>query len=357
MRVHFVEPLGRGGIFQHTVAIASALDRAGVSVVIHTALDPEFLPSVQLCRCVDWKRGGSPAGVRKLGVAVAYSTKTIPHLVRSARRGDILHFEGLFKAGLGAATIAAVRTRGVRIVFSPHNTFARSGQVIDRLSLRAGVRAADVVVVFSRHDAEVVGAAGAEVVVSPLVQAMPRVDPARVRVWREKWAADAVALVAGQIRSDKGLETAVAAAALWGSRLRLAVVGEDIGGAPPARALAEELGVEVAWSLNYASLEDFVAAVRAADVVLCPYPRGSQSGVLSLARAVGTPTVATAAGGLPDYATTIVPPADPRALANAAVKACGRRCDPVGDVTAEAVRVHLAAYQATVNGYPVGEVA
>jgi glycosyltransferase involved in cell wall biosynthesis len=357
VRVHFVEPLGRGGIFQHTVAIASALDGAGVPVVLHTASDPEFVPPVELCKCVDWKRDQTPAAVRKLGVAASYSTRTIPHLVRSVRCGDVLHFEGLFKAGLGAATVAAVQARGVGIVFSPHNTFARSGRLIDRLSLRAGVRAANVVVVFSRYDAGVIGKARAEVVVSPLIQAMPRVDPGRVRIWREEWAATGVALVAGQVRPDKGLGTAVAAAALWGPRLRLAVVGEDAGGAAAAKMLAEELDVDVAWSLDYVPLEDFVAALKAADVILCPYPRASQSGVLSLARRLGTPAVATSTGGLPEYATMIVPPGDPGALAEAAVEACGRQRNPADDATAEAVRAHLVAYQGALGNYRVGEVA
>jgi glycosyltransferase involved in cell wall biosynthesis len=343
--VHLIEPLGRGGIFQHTVALGSALDAAGLPVVIHTATDAELDPRVETCRCVDWHREQPPSLLRNVGIAGTYATSTVRHLIQTVQPSDIVHFEGLYKAGLGAATISAFRCRGRRVVFSPHNTFARSGHPIDRLALRLGIRMANATVVFSQRDADAIRGRSGGVVVSPLVQELPRVEPARVRAWRERWAADAVALVAGQLRPDKGLDVAVAAAAHWGKQLRLVVVGEDGGAAAAAQLLAQELGVQVDWSLEYAPLKDFVAAVAAADVVLCPYSRASQSGVLSLAYALGTPSVATCVGGLSEYATAVVDSAEPEAIAAAAIRVAKQSREPSRSLTDEAVRAHLTAYE------------
>ena len=48
--VHLCEPGGRGGIFQHTVAVAEALAGVGVQVVLHTAQDAELRPEgVRFC--------------------------------------------------------------------------------------------------------------------------------------------------------------------------------------------------------------------------------------------------------------------------------------------------------------------
>jgi hypothetical protein len=61
-------------------------------------------------------------------------------------------------------------------------------------------------------------------------------------------------------------------------------------------------------------MADFAAAVRAADVVITPYSRASQSGVLVLACQLGTPTIAFPAGGLAEYATVTTERADRASL-------------------------------------------
>jgi glycosyltransferase involved in cell wall biosynthesis len=85
----------------------------------------------------------------------------------------------------------------------------------------------------------------------------------------------------------------------------------------PYRALASELGVRAYWHVGYQPLSAFVAAVAAADVVLCPYERASQSGILAVAAATGTPTVATDVGGLSELADAVAAPGDVASLASA----------------------------------------
>jgi glycosyltransferase involved in cell wall biosynthesis len=345
MTVHLVEPIGRGGVYQHSTAIATALDTAGIKVVLHTATDAEFWPELDVCPCVDWKRDHKRGLIRQVRRGAAYLLVTLPHLIRTVRRGDVLHFQGLYKAGLGALTIGALHAKGVRVVFSPHNTFSRSNSAIDRVALRLGLHVADAVIVHSSEDAKRISSRRAGVRVSPLIQEMRPVDPALIGEWRKTWRAESVALVAGQLRPDKGLPEAVTAAASWGPNVRLAIVGEDCGGVSEAKAVADRLGVNASWTVEYLTLERFLAALRAADVVLCPYPRASQSGVLALARAVGTPTVATAVGGLCEYAMRVVPPGDPVALGEAVMSVSGRREPPDPTSTRCAVTVHVDAYR------------
>ena len=302
--VDLVELDGRGGPYQHAVAVADELDRAGVHVVLHTATDAELMPrdGVEVCRCMDWLRDAGPG--RRVRVAARFLAVTVPRLLRG--RG-VLHVQGPFKASLLAVLLAAARLRGRRVVFSPHNTFSRRGSALDARLVRLCARLSHATVVFSDTDARQVAAWGTVPVVSPLLQHVPPVDPARVEAWRASWGSASVVLFAGQIRSDKRLDLVIEAARLWTRPARLAVVGKDLGDARRCRALATSLGVEAAWAVDYFELEAFAAAVAAADVIVCPYTRASQSGVLAVAGQLGVPSVATDVGGLRELATVVVP--------------------------------------------------
>ena len=302
--VDLVELDGRGGIYQHTVAVADALSRSGVDVVLHTATDAELVPTqpVEVCRCMDWLRDARYG--RRTRVAARFLAVTVPHLLR--RRG-VLHLQGPFKPALLAAALGAGRLRGRRVVFSPHNTFSRHGTAADARLVQLCTRLADVTIVYSEADARAVAGWGATSVVSPLLQLQPTIDHAQVDAWRAGWAAAPVVLFAGQVREDKRLDLVIEASRLWKQARRLAIVGKDLGDAERCRRLAQHVGADPAWSLGYLGLEDFAAAIVAADVVVCPYARASQSGILALAAQLGVPSIASDVGGLRELATTVVP--------------------------------------------------
>lgn len=312
--VHIVEPGGRGGVHHHVMAASATLARAGTPVTVHTARDAELAPDgVALCRCVDWHRAGR-GPLRRARVLYSYLAATIPHLRRTLGPEDVLHFEGLFKPTLTALTIAAGHRARTRVL-SPHNTFSRGGSRREERVIDWLLRKADTVIVFSAFDAQRARDRGARRVVrSMLATAVPEFDPARVQVWRERWGAAPVVLFAGQLREDKRLDLAIDAVAASQART-LAVVGQDMGALPAARTQASARGVSMVVDEGYLPYPDFVAAFVAADAVICPYEIGSQSAILSLARALDRPSVATAVGGLSELATVAVPVADPEALA------------------------------------------
>lgn len=73
---------------------------------------------------------------------------------------------------------------------------------------------------------------------------------------------------------------------------------------------------------KWLSADEMTSITRACDIVVVPYKKASQSGVIALALALGKPVIATNVGGLPEQVDNnisglIVPPNDPHALAEA----------------------------------------
>ena len=342
-----MEAGGRGGVYQHALAVAAALGRDGEAVLLHTATDPELDPAgeVELCRCVDWHRD-DPSRLRPVRILWSWLARTTPHLLRAVRPGDVYHFQGEFKSVLVTIGLLLQRLRRRRrVVLSRHNTFARSDRRIDELMMHADARLAQAIVVFSGPDAERIRALGGHPVISPLAQYAPPVAPEARERWRQRWGADesAAVLFAGQIRPDKRLDLAIEASALMDRDHVLAVVGEDLGDLDRCRRLAADRGVSVSVADEYVPLDEFAAALTAADVVVCPYDRGSQSGILALARTLGARTVASDVGGFAELATAVAPPGDAAALARTLDAVLGERRERA-DMEAGVVRAHLQAY-------------
>jgi glycosyltransferase involved in cell wall biosynthesis len=346
VRIHIVEAGGRGGVYQHALALAEALARHGEQVVLHTADDAELEPGpeVRVCRCVRWYRE-SEGPLRRARILMRWLLRTVPHLARAVRRGEVFHFQGEFKTPIVSLLLLTQRLGGKRVVQSRHNTFSRSDRLADDALFRLDMRVVDAVIVFSEQDALRIEQMGARAFVSPLAQYSPPVDGDAVARWKERWSANGVPVVlfAGQIRQDKRLDLAIEASALIAREHRLAVVGEDKGDLDRCRELAAALGVPVSWTTEYVPLADFVAILAAADVIVCPYERASQSGILALARKVGARTVASDVGGLGELATIAVPPGEARPLAAAIERALTMAPVP-DDMEAGLVEAHLRAY-------------
>lgn len=304
MTLHLVEPTGYSGIFQHTVALAEALASTGETVVFHTAAEHEELPAVGFtyCPCCTWPQR-SPAGTRqRIRLGARYLDAMFQHVARQLGPSDIVHLQGSLAGALSLAAVSWLRRTGARVVFSPHETFSRRGAV-DGFFLEAALRRADATMTFSEHDVADLAARGIEAYLSPLVIKTPQPDPTLVRAWRTRWAAEVggeVVLFAGEIRDDKRLDTLIRAAAHWPAGRTLAVVGRDRDSWVQAAALARGLGVQVKSTIGYVELNDFVAAIAAADVVALPYAEANQSGIAAVARQVGAHTVGSAVGGLPE---------------------------------------------------------
>jgi glycosyltransferase involved in cell wall biosynthesis len=359
--IHIVEPGGWGGIYQHAAALAGVLAEAGAAVVLHTAADAEDvpLPDGVARRSCFWRLPAvRPRALRRLAVATAWLGAGVPRCLAHARSGDIVHVEGRLFPVLLVPLVVGARLRRCSVGFSPHTTFsrrpARSAGPADEPLVRWLARYADVVFAFSDRDRAVMEGWGARPTRVPLVIGdwALRPEPRLVDGWRRRWHSTTgpgrpVVLFAGQVRPDKGLDLAVAAAARWRDAV-LAVVGEDLGALADAVDEAKRQGVELVVDEGYQPLPELVAAAAAADVVICPYSAAGTSGVLALASALGRPTVATDVGGSSELATVTVPPGDPDALAAAVDKVLwGDPCPPSPPRPVDGARTYLAAYGLT----------
>jgi glycosyltransferase involved in cell wall biosynthesis len=349
--IHLFEPTGFGGIFQHTCALGEVLTADGHEVTIHTAAQHEavtFKENVNMCYCVWWPPGHPHGRLRNLLVALRLCARTLPHLHRAVPRGAVIQVEGGVASGLlTALSLLAARARGRAVVYSPHNTFSRRGH-LDGLLLGTCLFFTQSTVAYSQMDVATLRSRGAHSTLSPLIQLVPEPDPDRIARWRSAWTAspeDEVVLFAGLLRAYKRLDVLVRAASEWPPGRRLAVVGQDRGELARCRALAEELGVDIHAHDAFVPLDEFTAALAAADVVVAPYERASQSGVLSVASQLGTATVASDVGGLAELADRTFPPGDSRALARAIddeLSRAERGRRRLSD--AAALDAHLAAY-------------
>ena len=349
-RIHYFQPTGYGGAYQHLMCVAGLLARAGVDVTVHTGHLPEpvGVEGVRVHRCCWWPWGGrAKTALTRVRIAARIATRTIPHLVRTLGRGDVLHVHGTQASAITLAAIVAGRISGARVVLSPHNTFSRLG-VLDGALLRAARLLSHALLVHSAADVDRLRAESENVSYAPLVQVAPRPGAESQRRWRERWDAtngERVVLFAGSIRDDKRLDLLIESARGWPAGWRLAVVGHDRGAWPAAERLARLYGIDMRATIAWVDLDDFCAALAAADVVVAPYERASQSGILAIARQVGSRTVAADVGGLGELASATFPPGDVEALTrtiDAQLESGAEDAAAVDERTT--VEAHLRAY-------------
>jgi glycosyltransferase involved in cell wall biosynthesis len=349
-QIHLLEPSGYSGVFQHACRLGQLLGRRGLRVVLHTGHqhEPMAADGLELCACSWWPRDERRSARRSMLIAARLATRTLPHLRRVVGADAVLHLEGISAGGaLSVLTLGAARLARRRVVYSPHDTFSRRGR-IDGGLLRLALRVPHAVVVHGWADVARLAAMGIGAHFSPLVQLVPAPTPAQRQRWRGEWGADDaddVVLFAGWIRPERRLDLLVQSASSWPSGRRLAVVGQDRGAWEDCSRLARRLGVEVAARVEFVALAEFTAAIAAADLVVAPHDKASQSGVLSLASQLGVPTVAARVGGLAELASRTFAPGDVGDLTRAIDAQLASGASPPPAVDEElALRAHLAAY-------------
>lgn len=137
-----------------------------------------------------------------------------------------------------------------------------------------------------------------------------------------------VMLFFGYVRPYKGLDLLLDAMpeVLRSIRVKLLVVGEFYGDEAKTRAKVKKLKLEKSVEIRaeYVPNDKVAPFFSAADVVVLPYLSATQSGIVQIAYNFNRPVIATNVGGLAEVVIDgvtgrIVPPNDPRALAEAIV--------------------------------------
>ncbi|WP_148611810.1 glycosyltransferase [Nocardioides rubriscoriae] len=301
-------------MFQHTVAVAQALESRGVRARVHTATDHELADvDLDFCRCFDWHR--DTARGRSLRILLGYFGRTVPHLLRTS--GRTLWVQGGFKPPLFLALIVAARLTCRRVLFSPHNLFERGGRRLSQRALDLCTQAATCVVVYNGVDAETLRSAGRPCKQVELVMYAPTIDESTMTYWRKMTIERNLRVCAvGQLRPDKNLGMLVRAAEAAGVGLVLA--GEDLGVVDSLREqIARSPRSNVLLHTGYLDLPGMAAIVASVGAVALPYSVASQSAVAVMAKSYGATVLASGAGGLAEQADVVVPDLEERSWAAA----------------------------------------
>jgi D-inositol-3-phosphate glycosyltransferase len=328
--VLIVEQGGRGGIADYSGLLSAALAGLGIPVTIATARDHLYpaTPGVEVVGVFAYVRGHSAPSrlVRRAGLGpVANGLRflaALPRLLALSRRHAVTHMQSWEAPSLGLIATLLLRASGATLVWTAHNTFERRSWLLDRARILPLLTRETIV-----HTEADRGRVSRPPTVIPhghygaIAAAVPVVEPARARAALGLPPDALVVLVFGVLRPDKGLGDVLAAAAEtppW----RVLIAGEDHGGlASAAQWLASPQLTGRVTVLSGFQPTDAVARVfAAADLVVLPYRRASQSGVLYLSYGFGRMVAAYPVGGLteaviPGVTGWLCDEASPRALA------------------------------------------
>lgn len=136
-----------------------------------------------------------------------------------------------------------------------------------------------------------------------------------------------VALFFGRLEAYKGLQTLIEAGILLNGKLRIIIAGP---GKLPKKLLntIEEHRENFELYNYYLSDQEVAKLFQRASVCVLPYDHASQSSVPLIAAAFGVPVVATSVGAfvedIPMVNGLLVPPKNPKALAQAMIEALNR---------------------------------
>jgi glycosyltransferase involved in cell wall biosynthesis len=321
MRVQLVDPSAFTPPYDH--ALAAALARAGADVELVTS---RFLygpvPQEHGYRVTEaFYRRTVRRGLEAPGRRAFKLAEHVPDMLRfrRAEHPEVVHWQWLTVPHLDAPLMPKARLR----VFTLHYPLpsSRTGRTAQRMLLSHF----DAVVSHSEHGAtrlrDEVGLDPERVHVIPhgAFDYLTRL-PHELPLPDELAAAEGpVILFFGLLRSYKGIDVLLEAfrevegAELW-------IAGMPRMPVEPLFEAAARAGGTVRFVPRFVSDPEIPAYFRRADLVVLPYRKIEQSGVLYTALAFGKPLVLSAVGGLTevaerDRAARLVPPGDPEALA------------------------------------------
>ncbi|MDQ7026802.1 MAG: glycosyltransferase family 4 protein [Anaerolineae bacterium] len=336
MRIYVIEPLGQGGLIHYSYHMCRALQREGADVMLITStdyelehLDHEFTLN-KFLKLWNARQKNKLSGFAKLlqrgGRGIRYVTEWLRLLnfLRKEKPDFILlgeirfEFEHRFLKMLkNSGLLLADVVHDVRT----YDVTSGSDSILqeDEAHLKAYDRIYNLFDVLFVHDRinrdlflELYTVAAERVFEIPhganeiMLEMTPSHTAQQLRDMHGAAPEQAVVLFFGTLTKYKGIEDLIKAfpAVQKATGARLVIAGypaKDIDvDELKATAAAGGIADHVSWFLDYVPNEQVVPLMEMADVVAMPYRAISQSGILQIAYACGSPVVATRVGGLPD---------------------------------------------------------
>jgi D-inositol-3-phosphate glycosyltransferase len=331
-----VDPRDRGGIAQFGANLAGAVREGAEPVILSYR---RLYPSWSRAGGQPPDSGAAPPPCRTERMLVPWEPWTWLRGLRMLRAFEpnvvvLQWWSPLFGPCVGYLG-RRLRAAGCRVVIVCHNDRPHEPFPFWRGLTRYALRSADEILTLSSPVAERIRALTPDARVR-VVHHPPNLAEAESPAARAMWtqrirpAEGPVILFFGTVRRYKGLDDLLAAMPLVRSRVsaRLIVAGTFFEPVERVREYARGVGAEpdrdVRFFPGYVPSDEVSSLFALADVVALPYRSASQSGVLAQAARARRPVVATAVGGLPEAINghgVVVPPGDPRALADGIVSA------------------------------------
>jgi glycosyltransferase involved in cell wall biosynthesis len=348
VRVHVVDPSAYTPPYDH--ALCRALGAAGADVELVTsrfAYGPVAAPDGYVRRELFYRAAlGAPGGRVRMACKLAQHVPDMLRYRHMARHADVVHFQWLpvqpldahllpparFAGGGGWCGWAARLSAGGGrrpLVLTAHDVLPREPRPGQLAAQRRLYDRFDAIVVHSEHGrtrlVDELGTDRDRVHVIPhgvfthLAERAPGEPPSPPPFETE----EPVVLMFGLMRPYKGIDVLLEA---WRGVEGEAPIEDAelwIAGMPKMdiSALRAAAPTGVRFDPRFITDDELPAYFERADLVVLPYLRADQSGVLFTALAFGKPLLLSDVGGFPELASTgaarVVPAGDPRALGRA----------------------------------------
>lgn len=298
----------RGGISHYNSSLFQELSRRHeVEAVSFTHLYPGFLfPGTS-----QFDRGEDVFGIGARALIHPTSPlswrRAASEIARSRPRAVIFQWwHSFFAPAYRSIASRLARSHEARLLVCCHNVFPherppRLLRPLEERLVRAAMRRFDGALVHSPQEAERLRAVAPGLAV--------RSEPHPAYGFYSRWASGRRAregplrlLYFGTVRRYKGLEVLLRALPSVAERVdvQVTVAGEFYVDQEPLRRIVTEGGLEerVDWRNRYIPNEEVAELFESADLVVVPYLRATQSGVIGVAYEFGVPVVASDIEGL-----------------------------------------------------------
>lgn len=310
-KIAIIEPVGgHGGMNYYDFGLAGGLAKAGCQVRVYTCektIVPQGLPFECVLAFV---------GVYGSGNKFFRAAKFFVGLARSvfdakAWGANVAHFHFFHCGALESAMVGFAKLAGLKVVVTVHDVESFAGDHSGRRSLSVLSKADALIAHNQVSKSELVDKIGVD---ASIVSVVPHgnyiefstddIDKCSARE-RLGFPTDVpILLFFGQIKEVKGLEYAIEAASLLKKRgvdFRLVVAGKVWKASfEKYQAMIDGLDIsdKVIKDIRYIPDEEALCFYAAADLVVLPYKKIYQSGVLLMAMSLGVPVVASDLPGM-----------------------------------------------------------
>ncbi|MDP8246033.1 MAG: glycosyltransferase family 4 protein [Candidatus Hinthialibacter antarcticus] len=319
MRVLFIEPSGAGGIASYTYALICGLAKQGVECHLFTS--PRWEHSL-------------PDGCRIYRLFTGKTTNPFAVLWRCWRlrnQVDIIHWQSTTHPELIRLLMKFVFLKGKPWVYTVHNVLPHEDQE-KKKPLYQDIYQRVQGLIFHTHYSlcefqnTFPDLRKRNIEIAHGEMGLLSNEPAKFDTKTDP----KLLLFFGNIRPYKGLDILLQSFAEIRKEIpdvRLRIAGQPLQPFKPFEEIIQLLQIEdgIDLQLGYVPENAIANLIAESGIVVLPYRRIDQSGVLLLAMSSGKPVVASCVGGFPEVLRhektgLLVPPDDPRALAEALLR-------------------------------------